>query len=199
MAGLALLAGTAVCHAEENYLGAAVGRGRLLQACDSVEISCTTTDTGWKVFAGLAHYHGFHLEFAYGRLGEAQASGVVAGTEVTATKEVSVFEISALKDFSLFYGLGVYGKGGLYHYEVEVEASAPVPNFAARTKLSSGGFSYTFALGARYDVTRSIALRAEWQRYKNAAARESASVNGVELHVGKTDVDFASAQVLYRF
>lgn len=171
---------------EDLYVGVALGRSDFGQACEGVAIACDDIDVGYKVFVGFAHYHGFHLELAYARLGEAQA----AGAGVQATKRVSLWEISALKDFRLSNRLGVYPKAGIYHYDVDVRASAPVANFAPKEQISSGGFSPTIGAGARFNLGRAVALRIEWQRYFDA---------GEPLETGRTDVDFASLALLYMF
>jgi OOP family OmpA-OmpF porin len=189
LAALAAIAATPVSAAEDDlgvYVGVALGHSDMRQACEGVAISCEDTDVGWKVIAGVAHYHGFNLELAYARLGEAEASG--AG--VQATKRVSLWEISALKDFRLSNRLGVYPKAGIYHYDVDVRASAPVANFAPTEHISSGGFAPTIGAGARFNLGRKIALRAEWQRYFDA---------GEPRETGRTDIDFASLALLYMF
>jgi opacity protein-like surface antigen len=73
-----------------------------------------------------------------------------------------------------------YGKSGFYRAETEVSSA-----LLAASDKNTGA---TFGAGVRFNLTRNIGIRAEWQRYGNVGGG----------NVGKDDVDVLSASGLYQ-
>jgi OmpA-OmpF porin, OOP family len=80
----------------------------------------------------------------------------------------------------------IYGRFGIYRGEVKTRATAAGFGSASDDKTTT---DVTFGAGARYDVTRNIGIRAEWQRYSDMK----------DALDGKSNVDVFSIGALYRF
>jgi len=86
--------------------------------------------------------------------------------------------------------LSVFGKAGLFRGEAKGEVivvSSGGSVFSESRKESNTDL--TFGLGVRYDVTRNLGVRAEWQRYLDVGGGELVSA----------DVDVFSLGFQFRF
>jgi OmpA-OmpF porin, OOP family len=167
------------------YAGASIGQSKYDGFCTNLNpgVSCEDTDTALRVFGGFRINRHFAVELGYHQLGEATAtapSGSTLGFEAT------TFELLGLGIVPLGDRFSVYGKVGLY---------------AGDTKVSANGFStspsrndLTYGIGAQYDFTPNLGVRAEWQRYQDLG---SFDLMGVNLFEG--DVDVMSIGLVYRF
>ncbi len=166
------------------YAGGHIGQATAKDSCDNVAgpgVSCDDEDTAWKILGGYQLNRNLGIEVGYTDLGEVSASGPGG----TASVEAKALELVGVGSLPLGERFSVYGKAGVYRGETDATAS---------TALLTGSFSetnndLTFGVGARYDLTRNIALRAEWQRY--------ADVGGGDI--GESDVDVLSVGALFRF
>ena len=83
----------------------------------------------------------------------------------------------------------LYGKLGLYRAETEQKLQVTLGTLTVSDNKTEKNADLTFAFGARFDVTRNLGIRAEWQRYLNVGGGE----------IGEDDVDVLSVGVLWRF
>jgi OOP family OmpA-OmpF porin len=165
------------------YLGAGIGRAKARDACEGVAgtFSCDDKDTAWRIFGGYQLNRYFAAELGYTDLGTSSASGPGASASIDA----KAWELSGLGMIPIVGGLSAYGKLGVYYGDVKSSATLG----AASTSTSDNNTDLTFGLGAQYDFTRNLGLRAEWQRYKDMGGDST----------GKSDFDAMTVGVLYRF
>jgi OmpA-OmpF porin, OOP family len=158
------------------YIGGAIGQAELKGACDGLPAgtSCDDKDSAWKVLGGYQFNRNLAVELGYANLGEASAS--LAG--VTANVEVTAWDLVAVGSFPIVDKFSVYGKLGMFRSEAEGTS-----NVGASADDSETGF--TFGLGLRYDFTRNLGVRLEWQRYTEVDE--------------DTDVNLMSVGVIWRF
>src|SRR5712691_235725 len=102
-------------------------------------------------------------------LGEASAP---AG----ATK-AKAWEVLGISSYPLTNEFSVYGKLGGYNGKLEGPTGDETTN------------DVTYGAGVRYDFTKHLGVRGEWQRYHDMGGN----------NVVKTDVDVVSVGVVYRF
>jgi OOP family OmpA-OmpF porin len=184
IAALALVAAPAFAQQAQDtgwYAGASVGQSTAEDACTGLGgagISCDDKDTAWKGFLGYQVNRNFAVEFGYTNLGEVSASagGVNASIESTA------FEFVGLGIMPLGSQFSVYGKAGLYRAESEGRSNVGV-------SADEDNIGLTFGVGVKFDLSRSVAIRGEWQRYSD--------VGGGNL--GESNVDVLSVGVLFKF
>lgn len=172
------------------YVGAAFGQAKHKDACEGADISCDEKDSAWKVFGGYQFNRYIAAELGYADLGQSKATGTVGPVTVDAAFEVTAWELVAVGSFPVMERLSLFGKFGLYRADVELSGSgrigagAPIP-----FSEDDSNNDITFGFGARFDLTRNIGVRAEWQRYK--------SVGGDDT--GEVDIDLISAALIWRF
>ena len=158
------------------YIGGALGQAEQKGACDGLPagFSCDEKDSAWKILGGYQFNRHLAVELGYANLGEASASGggLSASVEVTAWDVVAVGSLPIMDKFS------TYGKLGMCRAESEGTSNVGVSADDSET-------GFTFGIGLRYDFTRNLGVRAEWQRYSEVG--------------DDTDADLLSIGVIWRF
>ena len=188
-----LVAGVPAAQAQDTgfYAGIGVGRSDLKDACTGVTIPCDDTDTGWKLFGGYQFNKYLGAELGYVDLGRATARGTLLGVAVSATAKAKGWEFLGVGTLPIADKFSAYGKAGLFRWDLDVSATGVVPGFApVAVSTSDKGTDFTFGIGLKYDFTKSIGARVEWQRYKDI---------GNDATTGKSDVDLLSVGVVFKF
>jgi|SRR6185436_9766677 OOP family OmpA-OmpF porin len=187
---LLLLAQPAFAEDAGFYLGGSIGQAEHSGACSSAVVPCDEKDGAWKLFAGYQFNRHLAVEFGYADLGASSASGQQSSFNSSGTFEVTAWELVAVGAFPVMDRLSVFGKAGLFRGEAKGEVivvSSGGSVFSESRKESNTDL--TFGLGVRYDVTRNLGVRAEWQRYLDVGGGELVSA----------DVDVFSLGFQFRF
>lgn len=166
------------------YVGGHLGQAEARDSCNDFNapgVSCDDKDTAWRVLGGFQFNRHLAIEGAYTDLGEFTASG--PGGSVSA--EARALELTGIGAFPLGNALSVYGKAGVYRGETEGRLDATLLSGSAEDSNTD----FTFGAGVRFDMTRNVALRAEWQRYNDMGGDDTT----------ESDVDVLSIGLLYRF
>ena len=190
-AALAILIATPAWSQDAGfYLGASIGQSRAKDFCDdSGGFSCDDKDTAWKLLGGYQFNRHLAVEAGYTDLGEVGVSGVLSGVSVRGTVEVTAFELMGVGSIPLMDRFSLYGKLGLYHAETKQNVTGSLGTVTVTDNDKEKNTDLTFAFGARFDITRNLGVRAEWQRYLDVGGGE----------IGEDDVDVLSVGLLYRF
>jgi len=165
---LALPAAAQSSRLSSVYIGGDVGQSKFKDACTNIA-GCDDKDTAWGLFAGYRFHPNFAAELGYHDLGAASAPG--------ATYDATAWELVALGMWPIGNQFSLYGKLGGYRGE------------AKSAGVSETNTDATYGLGAQWDFTRNLGVRAEWQRYPG--------LGGGALR--KTDVDVLRVGALWRF
>ena len=168
-----------------GYLGATAGRADYKDACKGLAIPCDESDTAWRFFGGYQFSRTLALEFGYADLGAAGASGAVGVTPVQARAEVQAWDLVGVLSFPVNEQFSFFGKLGVYRAETDARVDVAGVTVAANEKNSA----WTYGLGAQYDLTRNLGLRAEFQQYANVGGSAT----------GEDDVSVFSVGALFRF
>ena len=182
------------------YAGVSAGQSKFKGACDSgggaTITNCKDTDTAWKIFGGYQFTPNLAVELGYNDFGRISGDATLAlgGSSFTgnAKIEATAFELTGVGALPLGHQFSLYGKLGVYYAETKASANVQqtTPPFASGSSSQSDNNSnLTFGLGARYDFTRNIAVRAEWQRFSKVGSDQT----------GKGDIDVLAIGGLYRF
>jgi OOP family OmpA-OmpF porin len=158
--------------ASHVYVGAMFGPSHWRSPC-SGQTSCDDTDRALRVFGGYPINSIFSAEAGFNNLGKATGN--------TASIKGHAWEATGVAAWPLFSTLSVYGKLGIFRGKAE----------GSGTLLANKETNYgpTFGVGAQIDLSRKLALRADWQNYPK--------LGGSTLP--KTDVNVMSAGALWRF
>jgi len=193
--GVALAASPSALLAQQDagfYLGASVGRSDAKDACETPTVpgvvitACDDKDTSWKILGGYQFNRNFALEGGYVDFGKLSASGTVLGVPLSATYEADAFEILAVGILPITDRFSLYGKAGLFRWDVDARATAAGVTVTA----SDDGTDFTFGAGLKYQFTKNVAGRFEIQRYNNVGERGT---------TGQSDVNVWSIGIQVKF
>lgn len=168
------------------YVGGALGQAQVDLDCTGAT-TCDDKDTSWKIFAGYQFNRNFALEVGYVNLGEAVVSGPAPPFGTASVKfESTAFELVGIGLLPIVDRFSIYGKLGLYRADTDADVSV---SGLGSTTVSDSNADLTFGLGLRYDFTRNLGIRAEWQRYGDVAAED----------FGESDIDVISIGLHWKF
>ncbi len=191
---LAFGAGAAQAAGRGAYIGGGLGQTRALDlensACSQLNglldpgFSCSVDDskTGFKFFAGgqINDYVAAEANLVYLGKFEGRADGTLGGSPEALRFRFEASGISGdvigtwpiTKEFSLL------GRVGVFFWDV-------VDIFDEHKT----GVSLDYGAGVEYDFTKNVGLRAEYVKYQDVGDND----------IGKTDLDFTSLSLIYRF
>ena len=194
---LALCATTASAQTSGFYGGASIGQAKVdmdNSSDDSAKLatelgftnissSQDDSDTSWKIFAGYKLNQNLAIEGGYADLGKFQlnADGILNG--VTGKLDGSVKSHAYFIDLLGVLPMGdfsVFGKLGGAYTQTKAEASASYSSASASDSVKENKFSPKLGVGVEYNITQSIAIRGEFERYFNV---------GDDSTTGESDVD----------
>jgi OOP family OmpA-OmpF porin len=182
--------GTGVAPDTGFYLGGAVGQSKARDACDPRGLGfsggCDDKDTNWKIFGGYNFNRNFALEFGYVDFGEVTATGTVGALPVNASVEAQAIELVAIGSIPITPQFAAYIKGGVFQWDADSRVSAGP--FAGAT--GDDGTDWTIGAGLKWDFTRSVGARLEYQRYNNVGNVGS---------TGNSDIDQWTIGLMFRF
>jgi OOP family OmpA-OmpF porin len=192
LATVAALVATPVFAQETGfYAGGALGQAKAKDACSDITGSgfvggCDDKDTAWKIFGGYQFHRNFAAELGYVDLGEFTASGTFLGAPASGSVEAKGVELTALGIIPFTQQFSAYAKAGAFRWDVDTRAAVG----AAAAGGGDKGTDFTYGVGLKYDFTRNIAARVEFQRYNNV---------GETSTTGQSDVNLWTAGVMFRF
>lgn len=168
----------------QAYLGASIGQSDIDEEITTGLIDANQSvdgkDTAWKLYGGYMFHPNFGVEAAYVNLGEVSYSGTFTGLPVTGGKvEVTGFNIAGIGSLPINEQLSVFGKLGLFIWEVEASDTTGGAPFSA----TADGTDISFGIGVGYNFTRNLGVRAEGELFKT----------------DDTDASLISLGILYRF
>lgn len=183
------------------YIGGSMGETKVKDAPSAAEFdadlaaegitassSVDDTDTAWKVFGGYKLNRYLAIEASYVDLGEVSITSNVTtpaiGTVDTNWEALSM-TAAAVGILPFAYGFELFGKAGIQYWDVDLSTTPSAANTESET-----GTDYFYGIGAGYNLTYNIALRAEWERYNNVGDNNT---------TGEFDVDMWSAGVQFTF
>ena len=160
-----------------GYAGVNGGETKFRTECNRTitQFECDRKDTGFKVYAGGRMSEVLGLEVGYTDFGTIRAAG--------GETEAWAIPVSLTAGVPIGTRFNAFGKvGGLYG---RTDVSASLDSLTSTGHKS--GWGWTYGAGATFALTPTIAIRADWDRYK------------LDFSNGRKDVDMLSAGVQFRF
>ena len=169
------------------YAGGALGQAKAKDACSGITGigfagGCDDKDTAWKIFGGYQFNPNLGVELGYVDLGNFTANGTVLGAPVSGSVEAKGFELVGVGSIPFTQQLSGYAKAGAFRWDVDTSTTVG--------SAGDKGTDFTYGLGLKYDFTRNIAGRLEFQRYNNV---------GETSTTGQSDVNLWTAGVMFKF
>lgn len=141
--------------------------------------------TAWKLFGGYQLNQHFALEGGYVDLGKASVHGGPPGIPPFGTLDSQAWQGSVVGSLPINQQFALTGKLGIARTNTDVFSNIGGTPFAATDKNTAA----TYGLGARYDLTKTVALRGEWERFRI----------GTTGLGGKSDVNMFSLNAIMKF
>jgi OmpA-OmpF porin, OOP family len=182
LASAMAFAGPALAQDTGFYAGIHIGQASAKDGCEgagALGVSCDDEDTAFKILGGYQFNKNFAVELGYTDFGE--VSGAGGGNSFST--EATAFELVAVGMLPLADKFSVYGKIGMYRGDVDTSGTGIFGS------ASESNTDLTFAVGVRYDFTRNLGVRAEWQKYQDVGGGD----------IGESDVDVLSIGAIWKF
>lgn len=162
------------------YGGLGLGRSQSDVNAGPIAGSKDDKDNAWKAFGGYQINRYFAVEGGYADLGRAS----VIGPAGAASFDSQVWQASAVGSLPLTEQFALTGKLGVARTSTDVVGNVG----GAPIVASDNNTDPTYGLGLRYDFTKQIGVRGEWERFRASGAG-----------FGKSDVDLFTVNGIYRF
>ena len=165
---LALVIGSTAwsAFADGPYLGGSIG-GAHLRGDPIGGLDTDRSATGGKLYAGWSFNPYFALEGGYADLGRFDGDGGRLGARGLFLDGVGTYPLG--NGFSALGRLGLF-TGRLHESLNPAALNGPVDD-------SGNGTRFKLGAGLQYDLSKTVALRGEWEQYHFHALDESPSVN----------------------
>ncbi|MHB1214971.1 MAG: outer membrane beta-barrel protein [Thiobacillus sp.] len=162
------------------FIGASAGQATSDITCPAAT-SCDDSDLAWKVYGGLEVNEYLAMEFGYVDMGSVKYSGAINGS-----RDVSGVTAHLVGTYALTPSFMLIGTGGLNILNAEIRGTIAAPY----SSVNDTDIAWSLGLGAQYNLTKSVGLRMEWERYFNV---------GDAGGTGEADIDLITAGVAFKF
>lgn len=163
------------------FVGASVGQSSFDISCPT-GLSCDEKDTAYKIYGGLEVNEYISMEVGYVNLGEAKVTDTTSSTVSAHGMTMQLVGTYALNPSVIFIA-----RGGMNILNLEIDGP-----FAGTSNDNVGDtdVAWSLGLGAQYNLTESVGLRLEWERYFKV---------GDATETGESDIDMITAGLVYKF
>jgi OOP family OmpA-OmpF porin len=171
------------------YVGGSLGAATGMDMCSAFHPgfstapgTCDKSELAAKVFGGYKFNKYLGAEGALVYLGTANASGTFLGVPTTADSYAGGLELAGTGTIPITDQFGIIGKlGGLFWGGYSETGTG--------FNRDDSGVSFAMGAGLKYDVTRNVGIRFEWERFWQVG----------NSTIGQSDVDMFTIGGLYRF
>ena len=192
MALILMFATAPGAFAAEWYGGVGFGQAKVKKelGCsdpDFAGVTCSEDrkDTALRLFGGTELAKNVAVEFGYRDLGEAKLNATDGVDTVTVKAEAKGFDVSVVGTLPVGTDFGVIGRVGFFRWDLD--AKVDVTGFPSES-FSKSGTDLAFGVGVKYNLSKTMALRAEWERLKDLKVEDF-----------KTDIDVMSVSLAFNF
>ena len=195
IAGLALISiVNSVAFAEDTsggrwYVGGGLGAATGLDLCSAFNPgfttapgSCDKSEFAGKVYGGYKFNKYLGAEGALVYLGSADANGTFLGVPVTSDVYAGGLELAGTGTVPITDQFGILAKLGVLFWGIHSEVGTGF-------ERDENGTSFATGLGLKYDITKNVGIRLEWERFWQVG----------NSTIGESDVDLFTIGGLYRF
>jgi len=144
-------------------------------------------DTAAKFDLGYRLGQNFAIEFGYAYLGQASFTSTTDVSTVVGKVKGDLLNLDLVGLWPMTQNFAFLARAGVYRWTAKTDMPSPAGGLASST---DHGWDYKFGAGLQYDVTKSFALRAEWERYNGL---------GADMKTGDTKVNLLSAGGVLKF
>lgn len=160
-----LLSGAACASESGFYAALDAGQSRAKDACTGLPagFSCKNTGTAVRIGGGYQFNNNVAAELSYGDYGANKANGIAAGIPIALSAKASGFQVSVVGSLPLNDSFALTGKLGVANTKEKVSGAGGGVGVNASATSTTG----VFGIGVRYDISKSIAVRAQYEDLGN--------------------------------
>lgn len=162
------------------YGGLGVGQSNSETNAGPIAGAKDDKDTAWKAFGGYQFNRYFAVEAGYIDLGRA----TVVGPAGAASFNSEAWQASVVGSLPVNQQFAFTGKLGVAQTKTDTVGNIGATQIVA----SDHSTDPTYGLGLRYDFTKQLGVRGEWERFRASGSS-----------FGKSDIDVYSVSGIYRF
>lgn len=143
---------------------------------------------GWRMYGGLQFMDNLAVEVGYVDLGTftTKVNGSASGAPVTSNTDFKAkgYNLALVGILPVTKELSVIGRVGVFRWTAKVSGTATsgavtVSNSAKATK--AGNTPNNIGIGVNYNLTKSVGLRAEWERFTDVGEKDITDITNVYL------------------
>jgi len=164
----------------EGYFGVSLGQATVDDFCGGGESSCDDSAISLRIHGGNQLSSFANLEFGYRYISDVETAGTINGIGVAAAVNGHFIDTTLQLGMPETGPFKVFTKAGvlLWRLNYDVAASNGFQTFSASD--SDSGVGFRTGLGATYEVSEGVRLRADWDFLVNV---------GSEDELGETDIN----------
>lgn len=179
--GVALLGVSVTCNAEAPYFGANLVN--TTYEFNSINGSFSSSDSGFRLYAGLPMNESISVEAAWIDQGDASSDYTDWGGGVESISSDGI-QLSALGRLPLQTGVNLFGRIGFYMWNIDY---TDVWTGGGQTfNVSDDGMDLFYGFGVDFMASNNLSIRAEYNIVSLDVSGESVDANnfsvGVSLH-----------------
>lgn len=191
---------------EGIYLGggAGVGKGadvdeRQVRApfdAFGIAIQQTEDEDDWEIaghgFLGYQVFPFFAFEGGYTFLGSFQSEFQVVDDPGRFQVELKphAWTLSGLVTTPPWRGLSAFGKVGAAFWKVDLDVDNGIGAGVLARSQDARGVSVVWGFGGRFDFTRHLGIRAEWERFENVGSNSATGRSDFDVVLGSLVISF---------
>lgn len=161
------------------YVGASAGQSTT-DSCVVAGSTCDDTDMAYKIYGGLEVNEFISMEVGYANLGDVDYSAP------TGTRGTHGMIMQLVGTYALNPSFTLVARGGMNILNTEVDGNIAGPS----GNQGDTDVSWSLGLGGQYNITPSVGVRVEWERYFEVGDPDS---------TGEADIDLISAGLVFKF
>jgi OOP family OmpA-OmpF porin len=173
------LAAPLAAYAEGAYVGVNVGRSDQKLTLDGIG-SISDSGTGYKLYGGYGFNKNFGLEGGYIKLGTGKASYVDGPDSGTISSKPSALYVAATATLPVNDQFSLFAKVGAAFNRTKLEA---VENGVSSSEKKHRTTAL-LGIGAAYNVTKEVAIVAEYEDFGKIAKVDGAHLKANLLSIG---------------
>jgi OOP family OmpA-OmpF porin len=139
-----------------------------------------SNESAWKIFGGYQFNENWAAEAAYNKLGNFKGTSTITAPVAAApggTWEVYAVSLTAVGIYPFANRYAVFGKLGLAGTRLTVSLASPANYNPSATRVQP-----LLGVGARFDVTKAIGIRAEFERFNNVGDGSTTGQSGMNVY-----------------
>lgn len=157
------MCGGTLANAGSYYVTINAGLSKLKDFCanPAAGFTCKDNSVAYGLDGGYQFSDMFGLELAYANYGAPKTSGLLFGSNLEVTQEISGLRLSGTATFPLSNSFAFTGKLGISRTNLNViSTQTPGPSIPSYTASST---SLAYGAGVKYNISPSVALRVQYE------------------------------------